>query len=231
MPSGAFDVPLLIADRSFDVDNQLVYTFNQFGVVGDHLLVNGVPQPYMDVAARKYRFRVLNAANYRDFRLQLSNGQAMTQIGTEAGLLPAPVSRTSILMGSAERVDLVIDFTGLLGQTITLQNTAATGSQSEIMQFRVNQTAADSSSVPASLRPLPDLGAYTNTRTFDFGFTNGHMTINGLLFDHHRVDAQPDHRHDGTLDFPQRRRRQAHGPRSRRRPATSAPQRAAAICL
>ena len=145
----------------------------------------------MDVGARKYRFRVLNAANYRDFRLQLSNGQAMTQIGTEAGLLPAPVSRTSILMGSAERVDLVIDFTGLLGQTITLQNTAATGAQSEIMQFRVNQTAADSSSVPASLRPRPDLGAYTNTRTFDFGFTNGHMTINGLLFDHHRVDAQP----------------------------------------
>jgi spore coat protein A len=196
LPSGAYDVPLMVADRAFDASNQLVYNFSPFGVVGNVLLTNGVPQPYFEVSARKYRFRVLNASNFSDLHLrlkneQLNNEQPMIQIGTDSGLLPQPVARMDILLGSAERADIVVDFAGLLGQNLVLQNAAGSGSTAEIMQFRVTRTEADPSSVPANLRPLPDIGTYTVTRTFDFGFTGGRMTINGQIFDHHVVMAQP----------------------------------------
>jgi FtsP/CotA-like multicopper oxidase with cupredoxin domain len=191
LPSGAFDVPLVIGDRSFDANNQIIYNFTRFGVTGDHILVNGVPQPFFNVASRKYRFRALNGSTYRHYVLELSNGQSMLQIGTESGLLPAPVARTQVRLGPGERADLVIDFTGLLGQNIVLNNTAGSASTAQIMQFRVNQTLPDSSSVPATLRPLPNLGPPIVTRTWDFAFTNNHWTVNGLLFDHNRVDARP----------------------------------------
>src|SRR3954452_18422463 len=96
LPSGAFDVPLVVADRAFDANNQLVYPFSPFGVVGTTILVNGGPQPFVDVGTRKYRFRILNASNYRSYVLELSNGGTMQQIGTDSGLLPAPVARTQI---------------------------------------------------------------------------------------------------------------------------------------
>ncbi|HEY7060855.1 MAG TPA: multicopper oxidase family protein [Chloroflexota bacterium] len=192
LPSGAFDVPLLVGDRLFDANNQLVYNFNQGGVLGNQILVNGVVQPFFDVGTRKYRFRILNGSNARVYNLQLSNGQAMLQIGTDSGLLPAPVSRTQIRLAPAERADIVIDFAGLLGQNIVLQNVGGIpASTAQIMQFNVTQTLSDPSVVPANLRPLPDIGPYTVTRTFDFGFTNGHMTINGQRFDHNTVLAQP----------------------------------------
>jgi FtsP/CotA-like multicopper oxidase with cupredoxin domain len=64
-PSGAYEMPLVFVDRQFDADNQLEYFYDPFGVVGDKVLVNGVYQPYMEVADRKYRLRFLNGANAR----------------------------------------------------------------------------------------------------------------------------------------------------------------------
>ena len=191
LPAGKFDIPLAIADRSFTADNQLAYTFASAGVKGDHILVNGLPQPYHEVADRKYRLRILNASNLRNYRLELSNGQAMTQIGTESGLLPAPVSKQSIFLSPAERADIVVDFNGLLGQQVVLRNTLETGALSELAQFRVSSNAIDTSSVPTALRPQEDLGTPVVTRVFDFDRVGNRWTINGQPFDHERVDAQP----------------------------------------
>jgi FtsP/CotA-like multicopper oxidase with cupredoxin domain len=191
LPSGEFDVPLMLLDRSFDALNQLNYVFNQNGVSGDHLLANGVPQPYFDVGDRKYRFRILNASNSSFYNVALSNGQAMTQVGTESGLLPTPVQRTQIALGPAERADVVIDFNGQLGQQIVLRNTLGSGTTGDIMQFRVNRDLIDSSSVPATLRPKANLGTPVATRTFDFDRAGGMWTINGLMFDPNRIDAKP----------------------------------------
>jgi spore coat protein A len=93
--------------------------------LGDVILVNGVPQPFHEVGDRRYRFRLYNVSNKRDYSFRLSNGQAMTQIGTDSGLLPAPVSRTSIRLGPAERADVVVDFAGHLGENIVLENADA----------------------------------------------------------------------------------------------------------
>lgn len=194
LPKGEFDVPLFIADRSFNTKNQLAYQFNAAGVTGNHILVNGVAQPYFKVGDRKYRLRILNASNSRSYDLALSNGQPFIQIGTESSLLPAPVKRTRILIGPAERVEVVIDFARRLNQKIVLQNKASTGSLSQLMQFRVTRDLTDNSSVPSKLRPLPTLDATSVvTRTFEFGRERfgGRWTINGVVFDANRVDAQP----------------------------------------
>src|SRR5262245_59272831 len=188
LPSGQFDLPLAIADRQFDAKNQIPYVFNPNGVTGDKFLVNGVYQPYLEVGDRKYRFRILNASNFRTYFLELSNGDSFIQIGTESGLLPAPVTRTGMRIGPAERLDVVVNFAGALGQNIYLTD-ALTGTQ--LVEFQVTQGVTDDSSIPPVLRPLPDIGEPTVTRNWSFDQAGGHWTINGLRFDPDRVDARP----------------------------------------
>jgi spore coat protein A, manganese oxidase len=188
LPSAAFDLPLAIADRQFDANNQIPYVFDPNGVTGDKILVNGVYQPYFEVGDRKYRLRILNASNARTYFLTLSTGDPFTQIGTESGLLPVPVMRTGMRIGSAERLDVVVDFAGKLGQDVYLMD-LLTGMQ--LLQFRVTQPLVDDSTIPPTLRPLPDIGEPTVTRNWSFDHTAGHWTINGLRFDPNRTDARP----------------------------------------
>jgi FtsP/CotA-like multicopper oxidase with cupredoxin domain len=188
LPSGEFDLPLAIADRHFDATNQISYVFNPNGVTGDKFLVNGVYQPYLEVGDRKYRLRILDASNFRTYFLELTNGNSFVQIGTESGLLPAPVTRTGMRMGPAERLDVVVNFAGELGQNIYLVDTL-TGTQ--LLEFRVTQHVTDDSTVPSTLRPLRDIGEPTVTRNWSFDQTGGHWTINGLRYDPDRVDARP----------------------------------------
>ena len=196
LPQGQFDVPLMVADRQFDADNQIPYTFLSSGTFGDVILVNGVPQPFFEVGDRRYRFRLYNISNRRDYTFKLSSGEAMTQIGTDSGLLPAPVSRTSIQLGPAERADVVVDFAGHLGENIVLQNAdAALGPgdrDDEVMQFRVTQDVTDDSSpVPATLRPVFETDEPVTTRVWNLDRTGQVWTINGQAFDPDRVDARP----------------------------------------
>src|SRR4029450_9698134 len=158
LPAPPYDVPLGITDRTFDANNQIPYVFNNDGVIGDHILVNGVYRPYLEVGDRKYRFRMLEASNARVYDLVLSNGQTFTQIGTGAGLLPAPVTRSSMRFGGGERLDVVIDFAGHLGETFYLRDVEDPQNPIDLLQFRVTQDLTDTSSIPATLRPLPDIG-------------------------------------------------------------------------
>lgn len=214
LPKGEFDVPLMIADRNFNANNQLEYELDGAGTQGDTILVNGTPTPYFEVADRTYRLRILNASNRRAYGLELSNGMDMIQIGSESGLLPAPVARKRIVMGPAERVEIVVDFKGLMGQDIVLRNTAepviggpSGGPLPEIMQFRVRRHALDESVIPATLRPGPTFEEPIITRHWILGSvpvvdkvirpenTDAPLwalwTINGLPFDPDRVDAKP----------------------------------------
>jgi spore coat protein A len=188
LPSGEYELPLVIADRQFDADNQLQYFYDPSGVAGDKVLINGVYEPYLDVADRKYRFRIMNGANARIYMLTLSTGEAITQIGTESGLLPAPVPRTALDIGPAQRLDLVVDFAGKLGAELYLRDAFQ---NVPLLKFRVNRHSVETSTVPATLRPLPDIGQPTVTRSFSFDFTSNHWTINGQRFDPNRIDARP----------------------------------------
>ena len=218
LPKGKYDVPLMVVDRSFDENNQLNYKFSSASILGDHILVNGVPSPYFEVADRKYRFRILNASNFREYRFELGNGQEMIQVASESGLLPQPVRRKSIVLGPAERAEVVIDFAGRLGEDIVLSNTISPAVDptkitqpesvpSQVMQFRVRNHANDKSWVPDQLRPVPEFGdPAAVSRVFALGVVRGAgalhrqedaapqrflWTINGRAFDPERVDADP----------------------------------------
>ncbi|MCA1833287.1 MAG: multicopper oxidase family protein [Actinobacteria bacterium] len=202
LPNGARDVPLMVADRTFDDNNQIPYgAFNLEGRIGNATLVNGAPQPYFEVADAKYRFRILNASNTRSYDFALSDGAAtvpMTQIATESGLLPAPATRSDILLGPAERAEVIVDFAGRsVGDTLVLQNLHTAGPNlSQVMQFRVTTHVSDDvGPVPATLRAEPSFGALpvVATRTWLFGRDqlDGHWTINGHGFDPNTVDAHP----------------------------------------
>jgi spore coat protein A len=169
LPSGAYEVPLVIFDRLLTPDAKLYYPVSGNAhapwvadVAGDAILVNGKLFPYLDVDPRKYRFRVLNTSNSRFLHLTLQNGLAFHQIGSDQGLLPAPVPLKLLTLGPAERADIVIDFSDSRGEHIVLKTDAIT-----VMQFRVGSNkVTDNSSLPAQLRPVPRYpeSEATNTR-------------------------------------------------------------------
>jgi len=189
LPTGAYDVPIMLRDIQFDKDGKLV----EFDDPSKRttILANGVPQPYFKVAARKYRFRLINSANERQFQLSLSKGQ-LTQIGTDGGLLPAPVPLKELLFTSGERADVVIDFSAFEAGTQLLLSDATAG---DVLRFDVTGEAADHSRVPATLRRLPKLPTATVHRDVDIAFnfdvpegTNPTGVVNGKVFDEKRVD-------------------------------------------
>ena len=200
LPGGAYEIPLAIQDRNFDSTGKLVYTGNRNGETGNTILVNGTMEPNLKVASRKYRFRVLNGSNMRKYRIALSNGQPFHVLGMEGGFLPAPVKVTSLVLASAERADIVVDFSSLpVGSSVVLQNSLGSGSTANIMRFDVDRAEPDSSRLPLEFRPLEKLSASQAVRTRTFTLSGGMMgmmggapwVINGKPFDPDRVDADP----------------------------------------
>jgi FtsP/CotA-like multicopper oxidase with cupredoxin domain len=208
LPSGEYDVPLMLGDRVFDEDGQLFFDlFNLDGILGDKFLVNGKIQPRFKVARRKYRFRILNTGPSRFVQLYLSNGQNFVQIANDGNLLPAPLTRRFIRLSVAERADVIIDFSNAqIGDQIFLVNRLeqddGRGPDDDILpmnegnrylRFDVDRDAADPSQVPSTLRVLPpiDFNEVVRSRTFDFERTNGAWAVNGDFFDENLVLANP----------------------------------------
>jgi spore coat protein A, manganese oxidase len=160
LPNGKYEIPLVISDRFLTPDGQLFYPVSGNAnapwvpeVFGDAILVNGKIFPYFNVAACKYRFRVLNASNARFYHLSFANGAGFSQIGTDQGLLPAPVPLKALMIAPGERVDLIVDFSSHRGEEMILKSDAFV-----IMQFRVSaEKENDTSSLPAALRPVPKI--------------------------------------------------------------------------
>jgi spore coat protein A, manganese oxidase len=171
VPRGAQEIPLVLCDRMFYADGGLNYPISDIPgspwvmeVNADAMLVNGRLYPFLEVEPRRYRLRVVNAANARFFYLSLSNGQTFHQIGTDQGLLPAPVPVKRITLAPAERADLIVDFTDAAGTKVLLQSQSF-----DLMQFRVAARAPGPASppLPRTLRKMPRLPerAATQTRT------------------------------------------------------------------
>jgi spore coat protein A, manganese oxidase len=168
LPRGKYEVPLVIYDRVFDLESQLNYPVSGDAkkpwtpeVFGDAFVINGKLFPYLEVEPRRYRFRVLNGSNARFFHLSLSNGQAY-QIGTDQGLLPAPVRLERVSLAPGERVDLIVDFSGAAGTNVILKNDFSAA----IMQFRVARSGMrDTKPLPDRLRPVPGIAESTATKT------------------------------------------------------------------
>ena len=159
LPRGKYEIPLIVYDRIFDLEGQLNYPISADAkkpwtpeVFGDAILVNGKLFPFLEVEPRKYRFRVLNASNARFLHLSLPGGATIHQIGTDQGLLSAPVPLNRVDLSPGERADLIVDFSGAAGSNLVMKNGVLT-----VMQFRVSRGAGDAKPLPARLRPVAKL--------------------------------------------------------------------------
>jgi spore coat protein A, manganese oxidase len=167
LPSGRYELPLMIYDRSFDPHGQLYYpnppdegAWSQ-EFLGDAMVVNGKVKPYLDVEARRYRLRIVNTANSRFFSLALSNGQSFQVIGSDRGLLTTPLEMKRLVLAPAERTDLIVDFSSMRGEHVTLESDSL-----ELMQFRVGtERVVDESQVPKVLRSIPRIAEAQAIRT------------------------------------------------------------------
>lgn len=208
LPSGEYDVPVVLHDRAFDQSGTQIFPlFNTDGVIGDKYTLNNTIQPYMQVKPRKYRFRFLDGGPSRFYQLFLSDGYKFTQITEDGNLLPVPLQVDGVLLGVANRADVIIDFSQVpYGSSIYLVNrleqTSGRGPTwklmdpgDQMMRFDVvlPLDEPDQSQVPAKFFSLPkvDLSEVVRERTFKFDYFNGSWLINGQTFDENRVDAAP----------------------------------------
>jgi FtsP/CotA-like multicopper oxidase with cupredoxin domain len=142
LPEGPpYELPLLLADRNFDATSEGTLTGELVHKTDPDVMecfspfttVNGAIWPRVDVEPTTYRFRVLNGSNARTYRLVLTRGgqpdqQRITQIGSDGGLLVAParIPLQGLVLASAERADILVDFSDLApGTELTLWNNAA----------------------------------------------------------------------------------------------------------
>jgi FtsP/CotA-like multicopper oxidase with cupredoxin domain len=184
LPSGPYEVPLVIRDASFDNQGNLLYNPTSSGFKGKFPLVNGTLKPALGVDRGVYRFRVLNGANARVFRLAMSNGMPFTLIGNDGGLLPSPTTLTEITLAMAERLDLLVDFSTLAaGQSVTLRCLDA---RWDLVKFVGTGASGLAYTPPPALSSIAPLaGPAQPTRTFTF---DGMSRVNGLQYDPLRLD-------------------------------------------
>jgi spore coat protein A, manganese oxidase len=206
LPRGERELPLMICDRAFGADGSFDYPgLDQgmrtlpgvedawtSGVLGDVVLVNGAPWPVHEVDAARYRLRLLNASNARRYRLAFDmQDLPFVQIGSDGGLLAAPITQPYVDMAPGERFDVVVDFAAVpVGSTVTLTNAFGTGSTTDVMAFRVVRPARDDSAVPATLAHVEPLVPPPDARVRQFSLLRGAAmgshdgwTINGHTFD------------------------------------------------
>ena len=205
---GVDDVPLAIGDRKFDAANQI-----QKVGLGDTLMTNFTFSAQKTFAAGIVRFRLLNASLARTYNLGLSDNSNFYIIGSDAGLLSAPVARNRMLINPGERVELLVDLTGRQGTSLNLVAyngelpvSTLGGPGSNVLSgrtlpvLRMNIVAPSPNSiqaVPSTLRPMQrlDTAQVRAVRKLVMGdsLVNGvvkSFIINGKSFDFNRNEFE-----------------------------------------
>ena len=132
LPRGEFDQPIVLQDRNFDADNQLVYAQSMrekhMGFLGDEMIINGKRHFVLPVATRPYRLRLLNGSNSRIYKLGWDDGTALTVIATDGHFLEKPVTRPFVMLAPGERIELWADFSGRkVGSEMVMKSLPFTG--------------------------------------------------------------------------------------------------------
>ena len=216
LPSGQREIPLLIQDRRADESGQLRYDpamhEQMEGFFGDTPFGNGIRLPTLRIDTAWYRLRVVNGTNSRIIRLALSNSEPMLLIGSDGGLLRAPVTVRTLDLGTGERADLLIDFSRLpVGERVMLKSLGfaspatmapmmsmpgmmspglAQGAELDLLEFEVSRAVREPAWVPNPFPAITRLAATDakRTRTFRFASTMMNHTINGRRFEMDRID-------------------------------------------
>jgi len=221
LPSGEHDIPLVLQDRAFDRHNQLVYQSGHHmeqmnGFLGDWILVNGHPDFSLPVATRAYRLRLLNGSNARIYKLAWKDGNPLTVIGTDGGLLEKPVQRPYVMLGPGERLELWADFSsyevgsgtelvslpfdgGMLGGGRMGRGmmggggyVLANGAGFPVFKVKVNRHESETSTLPQRLSTIQrydpaDAINRENPKRFHLVMRHMAWTINGRTFQMEQV--------------------------------------------
>ncbi|MEN6485638.1 MAG: multicopper oxidase [Syntrophobacteraceae bacterium] len=144
LPSGAYEIEMAVQDRQFDTTGQLFFPDGTGNPVsnlngtppnptvhplwipefaGDVVVVNGSPWPVLKVEPRRYRFRILDGSNARFYNLNFGSAPVYA-IGADDAYIDKPVKITKVFIAPGERTDVIVDFTGLGGQSVTVTNDA-----------------------------------------------------------------------------------------------------------
>jgi FtsP/CotA-like multicopper oxidase with cupredoxin domain len=192
---GVDDIPVIVQDKEFD-GSELDTTHGLFennGIVGDTILVNGTLGPYLDVTTERVRLRLLNASNARVYNFHFSDDREYDVIAGDGGLLPRTVRRDHLLLSPGERAEIVVAFEP--GETTVLRSDeqdagnrfSGADDRLDVLQLRAAGALDASPEVPDRLAEAPDLDGedVAVTREFDLRGTS----INGDDMDMDRIDA------------------------------------------
>jgi spore coat protein A, manganese oxidase len=198
LPAGPYEIPLCIYDRLFQLNGQLQYPkLWTDDYTGNAILLNGKLFPFLDAEPRPYRFRVLNCSNGTFFSLSFSKdslslvpgSEPFQMIGSDQGLLAAPIEMKRIALTPAERADIVMDLSPYAGKTIYLKS-----SSFPILQIRVSAGEPGKTislpALPAKLRKIdrtPESAAVKTRELTLIDYMGGmgkptHMLLNGAHY-------------------------------------------------
>ncbi|WP_199747978.1 multicopper oxidase family protein [Actinomadura sp. WAC 06369] len=200
---GVDDVPIVLQDKNFHEDGSLDSSGIRFaglsvtGLLGDEILVNGTRDPFLEVTRTRVRLRILNASNARVYDAGFTDGRTFALVGTDAGLLAAPVPLRRIMLSPGERAEIVVPFAAgeravlrsrppRLGANRVYERLAGGDDTFDLLQIRAAPRLAESPPVPARLADVPPVPAGPGTRTRSFVMAD--FTLNGRTMDHHRID-------------------------------------------
>lgn len=198
---GVDDVPLIFQDKRLDGDGSLEEgpLLSGVGILGDIILVNGTFGPVFDATTKLVRFRILNASNGRVYNLGFTDGRTYSLIGTDTGLLDAPVELTRLQLSPGERAEIVVvvepgeeamlrSFPPNLGQDFISNRLNGGDDSFDLLRIRAADQLVESPPVPDTLAAVdrPDVSSAVRTRTFEL---NGSNRINDLEMDMARIDA------------------------------------------
>lgn len=183
LPSGGKEMNIVLADKRFNEDDTMFYgpciAEKIAGYFGETVLVNGISGPVKDVSTRIYRLRMLNASTARIYSLGLDNDTlTFNIIGSDGGLLANKATANTIYLAPGERIDALVDFSGLaVGDVVTLYSKGFGDAGKfqgleafDILKFNITTAETETYSIPTSLSVVPDLtdGDVTGeTRTID----------------------------------------------------------------
>jgi bilirubin oxidase len=217
---GVDDIPLVVQDRSFAADGTHAYSADNAlsmfqrmaGVKGDTMLVNGLISPQYTIGQGLVRFRILNAANARNFNFGFSDDRSFRHIGNEGGLFEAPIETNRVLLGPAERAEILVDFSAdATGSQVVLRSYSAevfgtlfTGMMGanladnldegtfDVMTFEVGQPLDSNVTVPATFDAIEPMleSDVVRTRSIALSMAMGAVFINGTqMLDMNSVPA------------------------------------------
>ena len=228
LPAGDKEIPLIVQDRTFDSANQLVYVSGRrqewmSGFAGQSVLVNGSESYTRTVARTAHRLRLFNASNASNYLFSWSNGTAFKVIGTDSGLLEAPVERQTISLAPAERIEIWVDFASqaagqevqLLARSFTPSLTEITATQTgatlvqgarPIARFQMAATGTSPTELPTKLSTFPafsmaDAVNGNPARLIQLSMLQGQALLNGRMYGAMDEVAEDEKVRMGTVEI------------------------------